>query len=154
MPQLFTCFKNFCLYKSFPLSDDSSFTTALSSSTIHHHLHVWAYQVLSQTYAFFAFTNKTTTAIFFLLLPVLRNVKLSMCLINWALCHKDIWGKWKYSSIILHFGTRWRWVVGFRHLPRYPRRNRNQYALSRRLGGYEEEKNLTLVGNRTQSSIP
>jgi hypothetical protein len=31
------------------------------------------------------------------------------------------YGEWRYSSIILELGTRWRWMVNFTPLPLYPR---------------------------------
>jgi hypothetical protein len=34
-------------------------------------------------------------------------------------------GEWKYNSIISFLSTRWRWLVSFTPLPRYPRRNRS-----------------------------
>jgi hypothetical protein len=30
-------------------------------------------------------------------------------------------GEWRYSSTILHLGTRWRCVIGFTSRPLYPR---------------------------------
>jgi hypothetical protein len=57
--------------------------------------------------------------------------------------------EWRYSSIILYLGTRWRWVVSFTTLPLYPRGNSPRYSFDRRLGGlksqsgcWREEKNL------------
>jgi hypothetical protein len=41
----------------------------------------------------------------------------------------------KYSSIFLDLGTRWRWVVSFKHHPLYPRGKSRRYPLYRRLGG-------------------
>jgi hypothetical protein len=62
-------------------------------------------------------------------------------------------GEWRYSSIILDLGTRWRWVVSFTTLPRYPRGRGPRYPLDRRLGEPQsrsgrcgEEKNLALPG--------
>jgi hypothetical protein len=67
-------------------------------------------------------------------------------------------GKWRYSSTIPNFGTRWRWVVSFMPLSLYPR-----YQLDNRLGGPQSrsgccggEKNLALpgIGPRTSSPSP
>jgi hypothetical protein len=58
------------------------------------------------------------------------KVKLSLCLLNYALCLEDIRGSWRYSSTILDLGIRWRWVVNFTLRSLWP-----QYALDRRLGG-------------------
>jgi hypothetical protein len=59
--------------------------------------------------------------------------------------------EWKYSSIILDLGTRWRWVVSFMPRPLYPQGKSppSPYPLDRRLGGpqnqsgcFRVEKNL------------
>jgi hypothetical protein len=70
-------------------------------------------------------------------------------------------GEWRYSSIILDLGTRWRWVVSFTYRPLYPRGNRPRYLLVRRLGGPQswskrcrELKNVTPSGNRTPAFQP
>jgi hypothetical protein len=47
-----------------------------------------------------------------------RKVILSLCLINKALCLKDIWGN---SSTLLDLVTRCRWVFDFKPRPSYPR---------------------------------
>jgi hypothetical protein len=47
------------------------------------------------------------------------NVKLSLYLINYALCHEGILGKWRYSSTILDLGTRWKAVYSFTLPPLY-----------------------------------
>jgi hypothetical protein len=64
--------------------------------------------------------------------------------------------EWKYSSVIIDLGTRWRWVVSFTPRPLYPWGNSPTCPLYRRLdgpqnrsGSYEEEKNLAPAGNRT-----
>jgi hypothetical protein len=58
-------------------------------------------------------------------------------------------GEQRYSSSILDFGTRWRWVVSFTPRPLYSREKSPRYILGRRLGEpqsssgcYGEEKNL------------
>jgi hypothetical protein len=43
--------------------------------------------------------------------------------------------EWRYNSTILHFGTRWRWVVTFTPRPLYPRRKNPRYPLDMSLGG-------------------
>jgi hypothetical protein len=57
----------------------------------------------------------------------------SLWLFNYALCHEDIWGEWRYSSTFLDFGTSWRWVVSFTPLPLYPPGND---PLDRRIGDW------------------
>jgi hypothetical protein len=54
--------------------------------------------------------------------------KLTPCLINYSICHEDI-VEWRYSSISLNLGTRWRWVVSFTPLPLYPQGKRPRYPL-------------------------
>jgi hypothetical protein len=44
-------------------------------------------------------------------------------------------GEWRYSSNILHLGTKWRRVASFTPRPFYPRGNGPRYPLDRRLGG-------------------
>jgi hypothetical protein len=67
-------------------------------------------------------------------------------------------GEWRYSSIILDLGTRWRWVVSVTPLPLYPQEKINQ--LDSWLGGPQswsgscEEKNLAPAGNRTRAVHP
>jgi hypothetical protein len=62
-------------------------------------------------------------------------------------------GDWRYSSIFLDLGTRWRWMVSLTSLLFYPQGKSQQYPLGRRLGGPQnlsglcgEEKNLALLG--------
>jgi hypothetical protein len=62
-------------------------------------------------------------------------------------------GEWRYSSIILEIGSRWRWVVSFRSRPFYLREKIPRYPFNRRLGGPQsrsglcgEEKSLALPG--------
>jgi hypothetical protein len=43
--------------------------------------------------------------------------------------------KWRYSSIILNLGTRWRWLVSFMPLPLYPWGYNHQYPMDRKSGG-------------------
>jgi hypothetical protein len=71
--------------------------------------------------------------------------------------------EWIYGSIILDFGTRWRWVVSFMALPLCFQGNSLQYPLDRRLGGPQsrsgrcwEEENLLLfseINLRSSSSL-
>jgi hypothetical protein len=44
-------------------------------------------------------------------------------------------GEWRYSSVILDFGTRWKWVVSFRSRPLYLGGNGPMKPLGRRLVG-------------------
>jgi hypothetical protein len=67
------------------------------------------------------------------------------------------YGEWRYSSIILDPGTRWRWVVGFTPRPLYPRGESPGYPLDRKLGGPQNrsgrcgEKILSLPGLELQN---
>jgi hypothetical protein len=61
---------------------------------------------------------------------------------------KVYWGGGSTAPLILDLGTRWRWVVSFTPLPRYPQRKSPWYTLDRGLGGPQrhsghggEEKN-------------
>jgi hypothetical protein len=49
------------------------------------------------------------------------NVKLSLCLTNWALRHEDICGSGCIDPNFLDLGISWSWVVSFTPLPLYPR---------------------------------
>jgi hypothetical protein len=69
--------------------------------------------------------------------------------------------EWRYSSIVLDLGTRWRWVVSFTPRPLHPRGKSSLCPLHRRLGaaqslseGYGDEKNLASTGNRTPAVQP
>jgi hypothetical protein len=55
-----------------------------------------------------------------LIIVVKVKVKMSLCF-NWAPCHEGILGKWRYSSMHLDLGVRWRWVVSFMPWLLYPR---------------------------------
>jgi hypothetical protein len=65
--------------------------------------------------------------------------------------------EWRYSSVILCLGTRWRWEVSFTPRPLYSRGKSLRYPLDRRLGGPqsrsgpcgEENKSLASTENRT-----
>jgi hypothetical protein len=46
-------------------------------------------------------------------------------------------GEWRYSSTIVHFGARWRWMVRFTPRPLYARGNNSPYPLDRRLCGIQ-----------------
>jgi hypothetical protein len=50
-----------------------------------------------------------------------KKAKLSLCLTNYALSHKDVWGSECINPPFLNLGTRWRWVVNSTTLPLYPR---------------------------------
>jgi hypothetical protein len=49
-----------------------------------------------------------------------KKVKLSLCLINSALCHENIWGSGCIDPRILDLGTSWSWVISFTSRPLYP----------------------------------
>jgi hypothetical protein len=59
-------------------------------------------------------------------------------------------GEWRYRTTVLDLGTRWRWVVSFRHRLLYSQRKSPRHLLDRRLGGIQirsgrcGEKSLTL----------
>jgi hypothetical protein len=48
-------------------------------------------------------------------------------------------GEWRYSSTILDFSTKWRWVVGFMFLMLYPRGKSLRYQLARSLDGPQHQ---------------
>jgi hypothetical protein len=68
------------------------------------------------------------------------------------------YGEWRYSSIILNLGTKWRWMVSFTHLSLYLRGNSRWYTMHRRLGWATEPIwTLWRMGKylvRTWESIP
>jgi hypothetical protein len=82
------------------------------------------------------------------------NAKSSLCIITQALRHEDM-GELRYSSAILDFGTRRRWVVSFTPPVALPRGKSPPNILDRRLDGPESRsghrvgENLTSAGNRT-----
>jgi hypothetical protein len=60
------------------------------------------------------------------------KAKSSLCLINWAPRHEDVW---KNSGIaLLLFTTRWRLAVSFTSRPLYVWKNKPQYLFDTRLG--------------------
>jgi hypothetical protein len=72
-----------------------------------------------------------------------------------------MYGKWRYNSTILDFGTKWRWVVSFTPLPLYSRGESPWYSLDRKPGGPQSrsecrsvEKNLSPAGNRAPAIQP
>lgn len=68
------------------------------------------------------------------------KANLSLCLINQGLYHRDIqMEEWGYSSTVLALGTKCRWVVGFMHLPLYPREIVPLHPFVRRLDGPEKQ---------------
>jgi hypothetical protein len=68
---------------------------------------------------------------------IFKNVKLSLCLINYALRDEGVWGSGCIDSHFLDLGTSWRWVVSFTPRPLYPREKSPRYPLDRRLGGLQ-----------------
>jgi hypothetical protein len=76
-------------------------------------------------------------------------MKLSLYLINYALCHDDVWGSGDISPTILDLGTKWSWVVSFTF---YLRGKSPRYPLDRRPDGPQsgsgpcgEEKNFSSI---------
>jgi hypothetical protein len=67
-----------------------------------------------------------------------KKVKLSLCLINYALRHGDT-GEGKCSSTILDLSTRWKWMVSFTHRPLYSRVRSPRFQLDMRL---DSSKNI------------
>jgi hypothetical protein len=49
-------------------------------------------------------------------------------------------GVWRYSSTVLDFGTRWRWVISFTPHPLYPRGRSLPYPLDMKLGGPQSRR--------------
>jgi hypothetical protein len=84
-----------------------------------------------------------------------------MCLINYAICHEGLWG-WRYSFIVLHHGSRWRWAVSFRLQPLTSRGS--PHPVSMGVKGFQDptrvwklwrsENILSLAGTKSQSSSP
>jgi hypothetical protein len=79
------------------------------------------------------------------------KVKLSLCLMNYALCHEGIWGSGCIAPHFLDLGTSWRWMVSFTSHPLYPWGKSFQYPLDRRLGGPRE---LVWTTSRRENSWP
>jgi hypothetical protein len=52
-----------------------------------------------------------------------KKVKLSLCLINYALSDEDVWTSEGMATTILDLGRRWSWVVSFLSRPVYTRGN-------------------------------
>jgi hypothetical protein len=82
---------------------------------------------------------------YFFILNVKVNV--SLCLVNYALRHEDVWRSGCIDPCFIGLGTNWRWVVRLTPRPPYPRRKSPQYPLDRSLGG--EVTILDLTGTRT-----
>jgi hypothetical protein len=89
------------------------------------------------------------------------KVKSSLCLTKHH-AMKAYWGSGGIAPLILHLGTRGRWVVSFTPLPLHPRRKNLRYPLHRRVGGPqsrsgrgdEEENSQPLLGIEPRSSSP
>jgi hypothetical protein len=62
----------------------------------------------------------------------MSKINVSLCLINQAPRHEDVWGC-GYGFTVLDLGTRRRWVLRFTPLPLYLRENSPWYPLDRRL---------------------
>jgi hypothetical protein len=84
------------------------------------------------------------------------KVKLSLCLTNYTLLHKRVWGSGCIGPRFLDLGTSWRWVVSFTLRSLYHRGKSPRYPLDRMLGGSQsrsgrrgEEKILDSTGTRT-----
>jgi hypothetical protein len=92
---------------------------------------------------------------------MMEKVKLSLCLINYALRYEGIW-ELRYSSTILVLGTRWRLVLRFTLLPLYLPGKEPPVPMDRRMveshswsGRCGVEKNvLPLPGIEAQPSSP
>jgi hypothetical protein len=48
------------------------------------------------------------------------QVRLSLCLSNWALCHDVVWGSGCIDQLILDLSTSWRWTMIFTLRQEYP----------------------------------
>jgi hypothetical protein len=64
------------------------------------------------------------------------KIKLSLCLITYR--NIKTYAEWKYSSVSLDFGTRWKWVASFALLSVYPPGNFPWYPLYSSLEGAPE----------------
>jgi hypothetical protein len=67
-------------------------------------------------------------------------------------------GQWRYITIIIDLGTRWKWVASFTFRQLYSRGKSPRNRLGRRLGGpkirsglFGEEKYLAPAGNRKEN---
>jgi hypothetical protein len=76
------------------------------------------------------------------------NVKLSLCLANYALCHEDVRESGCIDPRFLDLGTSWRWVAIFTPQPLYPRRNRLPVPI-----GYEAGRPQSWFGRRGEGEI-
>jgi hypothetical protein len=69
-------------------------------------------------------------------------------------------GEWRYSSTILHLGTRWRWMVRFTPRPLYPWRKSSGCPFDRRMAGPQSRsgqcgvKSLNPARNRNPAVQP
>jgi hypothetical protein len=70
-------------------------------------------------------------------------------------------GEWRYSSTILNFDTRWRWVFSFTQRSLHPRRKSRLYPFDKRLGGPKirpgrcgEEKNFLFLPRINPVRLP
>jgi hypothetical protein len=72
-------------------------------------------------------------------------MKLSLCLINYPLCHEDVWGSGR-SSTILNVGNKCGRVVSITSRPLYPRGKSLRYPL--RGGSVGPRAGLDAVGRR------
>jgi hypothetical protein len=90
------------------------------------------------------------------------NVKLSLCLINWAPHHEDIWGTEGTAPLILNLGTRWKRGVSSTPRPLYPRGKSPRVPIGQEAGWtpervwtpWKREKSLASAGNRTPIPQP
>lgn len=90
-----------------------------------------------------------------------KNIKLSRCLIHYALDHEDVWGSVCMESGIIDFSTVWRRVISFTPLPLSSMGQESMVLINRRLGGSQnrserhgEERNLDPTGTRTPYPRP
>jgi hypothetical protein len=64
-----------------------------------------------------------------------NKVKFSLCLINYALHHKGLWGNGCIDPRFLDLGTSRSWVVSLMPCPFTPEEITPRYPLNRKLGG-------------------
>jgi hypothetical protein len=65
------------------------------------------------------------------------KVKLSLCLINQALCDEGVWGSGYIDPHFLDLSSSWRLAISFTPRPLYPQGKELRYPLDRRVGMHQ-----------------
>jgi hypothetical protein len=81
-----------------------------------------------------------------------KQIKLFLCLTNWAPRHEGVWGNGCLDSRALDLGTSWRWVLSFTPRPLY---DRKKSAGTHWIGGWVGPRTgLDYVEKRKILSVP